>query len=168
MLSIWKDNKGQATVEAAIMIPAIFLLLLLLIQPGIYLYDLCVMNEAASETCRVLTTASDSEKSKICEPFARRRLSAIPQQDNFHVHSSGCSYEIEYVGSQGDNEVQVTIKNELKPLPLIGFLSDMFGLLNENNCFEVKAQSTQVSRPSWVTNSPQGKNPENWVGGWLQ
>lgn len=125
------------------------------------------MNEAATETCRVLATTSESEKTKICEPFARRRLAAIPQQDNFHMHSSGCSYEIEYSGNQNDNEVQVIIKNQLKPLPLIGFLSGMLGLLNENDCFEIKAEASQASRPSWVNSSPEGLNPENWVGGWL-
>lgn len=148
MLRFYKNIEAQATVEAAIMIPAIFLLLLLLIQPGIYLYDLCVMNEAATETCRFLATSSDNDRNKICDPYARRRLAAIPQQDNFHVHSTGCSYEINYEGSQNDNEVKVSIKNQLKPLPLIGFLSDMFGLLNENGCFEVEAKASQVSRPS--------------------
>ena len=92
MLKI-KDTKGQSTVEAAILIPVMFLLLLLLIQPGIILYDLCVMNAAASETCRVLSTSNDESITKICEPFARRRLSAIPQQENFHKHNGGCSYE---------------------------------------------------------------------------
>lgn len=167
MLVKFKNNEAQATVEAAIMIPVIFLLLLLLIQPGIYLYDLCVMNEAASETCRVLSTASDSEKSKICEQFARRRLSAIPQQDNFHVHSDGCSYVIEYEGSQDSSVVSVTIKNQLKPLPLIGFLSGMLGLLNDEGCLQIEARASQVSRPTWVNSSPQGTNSEKWVGSWL-
>lgn len=167
MLNLIKNSEAQSTVEAAIMIPVIFLLLLLLIQPGIYLYDLCIMNEAATETCRVLSTASDAEKSTICEPFARRRLSAIPQQDNFHLHSTGCSYEIEYFGDQNYNEVQVIIKNQLKPLPLIGFLSGTLGLLNENDCFEIESKAVQTTRPSWVNNSPQGANPDNWVGGWL-
>lgn len=160
MLARLKNTEAQATVEAAIMIPAIFLLLLLLIQPGIYLYDLCVMNEAASETCRVLSTSSEAEKAKICESFARRRLSAIPQQDNFHMHSSGCSYDISYEGSQDSNEVSVTIKNQLKPLPLVGFITNFVGLLNENKCLEIEARASQVSRPTWVNNSPQGSHPE--------
>ena len=106
------------------------------------------MNEAASETCRVLSTSSDAEKAKIGESFAKRRLSAIPQQDNFHMHSGGCSYEISYEGSQESNEVCVIIKNQLKPLPLVGFITNFVGLLNENDCLEIEARASQVSRPT--------------------
>lgn len=155
----FKDD-GQATVEAAIMIPTIFLLILLLIQPGIILYDLTIMNEAASETCRVLATSNDENKSKICEPFARRRLAAIPQQENFHNHNDGCSYEIIFEGEQSCEYVSVEIKNELTPLPFIGFLSDIFGLLNENKNFEIKAYAQQKIKPSWVKNSSAGLNPD--------
>lgn len=150
------------------MIPVIFLLILLLIQPGIILYDLTIMNSAASETCRLLATSNDENKNKICEPFIRRRLSAIPQQDNFHVHSSGCSYKFEFEGNQNTETVSVNISNEVQPLPLIGFLSETIGLLNENKCFEVQAKSSQKVKPSWVQNSTAGSNPDYWVGAWLK
>ena len=141
------NNNGQSTIEAAVMIPLLFLLMLLLIQPGIILYDLCVMNYAASETCRVLSTSNDEGISKICEPYAKRRLSAIPQQDNFHLHSGGCSYEIEFNGNQNSQTVNVVIKNQLKPLPIIGFISSIFGMLNENQCFLIQAESSQDLKP---------------------
>lgn len=149
------------------MIPVMFLLVLLLIQPGIYLYDLCIMNAAASETCRVLLTSNDEDKNKVCEPFARRRLSAIPQQDNFHLHSSGCSYKIDFEGNESSNELSVTIINQIKPLPIIGFFSGVFGLLNENGCFEICVKSSQELKPDWTNNSPQGNKAEKWVGTWL-
>lgn len=149
------------------MIPVIFLLLLLLIQPGIILYDMTIMKSAASEGCRILATSSNENLNKICEPFIRRRLEAIPQQDNFHLHSSGCSYLISFSGDQTTEKVSVKLTNELKPLPLIGFLSDIFGLLNEKSCFEITVESSQITRADWVKNSPQGHNPENWSGGWL-
>ena len=165
---IFLNNDAQATVEAAIMIPVIFLLILLLIEPGIILYDLTIMNSAASETCRVLATSSDEDKSKICEPFARRRLQAIPQQDNFHKHIGGCSYEISFEGNQSSDYVSVSIVNQVRPLPLIGFLSSITGLLNDNNCFEISAVSRQRVKPAWVKNSPAGSNPDYWVGSWLK
>ena len=40
-------ERGQATVEAAVLIPALFTALLLLLQPGILLYDRMVMQGAA-------------------------------------------------------------------------------------------------------------------------
>ena len=44
--------------EGAFAIPLVFLLLLLLLQPGILLYDRMVMNAAAAEGCRMLATRS--------------------------------------------------------------------------------------------------------------
>ena len=61
---------------------------------------------------------------------------------------SGCSYEILLEGDQNSSEVKVSINNQLKPLPFIGFLSSIFGLLNDNNCFEIKVVSSQPTRPS--------------------
>lgn len=164
ILKIHTNNKGQATVEAAIMIPVIFIILLLLIEPGILFYDYCVMNSAAAETCRVLSTQDNNNKQKVCEAFARRRLSAIPQQDNFHLHSTGCSYQIQLEGSQDSNEVSVKIINEVKPLPLIGFLSDVLGILNANKCFEINANCTQKQRPDWVKTSIKDTKIEELVG----
>ena len=44
-------ESGQATVEAAFLLPVLFVGLLLLMQPGILLYDRLVMQAAASEGC---------------------------------------------------------------------------------------------------------------------
>lgn len=125
------------------------------------------MNSASAETCRILSTCNEIEKQKVCDAFARRRLSAIPQQDNFHYHSQGCSYEISLEGDQASSTDSVVIKNQLKPLPLIGFLSDIFGILNQNKCFEISSTATQKLKPDWVESSPQSSNPEKWVGQWL-
>lgn len=157
LLSLKHNENGQATVEAAVMIPVIFLILLLMIEPGILLYDWIVMNHAAASTCRVLSTSTDDMN--MVENFARRRLEAIPQQDNFHVHDGTCSYEISFEGKD-----TVNIKNEVKPLPIIGFLSGVLGILNGNNNFELNVKSTQHLKPSWVKNSDMA----NWVGSWLK
>ena len=42
-----RDARGQSTVEAAVALPVVFLLVLLLVQPGIVLYDRMVMAGAA-------------------------------------------------------------------------------------------------------------------------
>lgn len=158
---------AQATIEAAIMIPIIFLLLLLLIQPSIILYDLIIMKSAASDCCRILSTCSSAEKNQICDAYTRRRLSAIPQQDLFHVHSNQCSYELTFDGDQSSNSYTVEIKNQLKPIPFIGFFSDIFGILNDDKCFEITSSSTYSLKPKWAMSSPQGNNPESWAGSWL-
>ena len=44
----WRTDSGQATVEAAFLIPVIFVAMMVLLQPGIILYDRMVMNHAAA------------------------------------------------------------------------------------------------------------------------
>ena len=69
-------DEGQATVEAAVLIPALFTALLLLLQPGILLYDRMVMQGAAAEGCRLLATktAALGDMDGSCEAFVRHRL----------------------------------------------------------------------------------------------
>lgn len=67
-----RDARGQSTVEAAVALPVVFLLVLLLVQPGIVLYDRMVMAGAAAEGCRLLAT-SDGDAAT-CEEYVRRRL----------------------------------------------------------------------------------------------
>ena len=87
------QESGQATVEAAFLIPVLLVALLLLMQPGILLYDRLVMNAAASEACRLLATKTDAagDMAESCEAFVRRRLGAVPPVSCFHVHEGGCS-----------------------------------------------------------------------------
>ena len=65
-----RDARGQSTVEAAVALPVVFLLVLLLVQPGIVLYDRMVMAGAAAEGCRLLAT-SDGDAAT-CEEYVRR------------------------------------------------------------------------------------------------
>lgn len=66
-------ESGQATVEAAFLLPVLFVWLLLLMQPGILLYDRLVMQAAASEGCRLLATktAAAGDMAESCEAFVR-------------------------------------------------------------------------------------------------
>ena len=57
------DEGGQATVEAAFALPIALLLVLLLVQPGILLYDRIVMQGAAAEACRLLATTDEADAS---------------------------------------------------------------------------------------------------------
>ncbi len=54
------DEAGQATVEAAFLVPVLFIVLLLLLQPGILLYDRIVMQGAAAQGCRLLATSTQA------------------------------------------------------------------------------------------------------------
>ena len=73
------QESGQATVEAAFLIPVLLVALLLLMQPGILLYDRLVMNAAASEACRLLATKTDAagDMAEGCEAFRGNYFGAL-------------------------------------------------------------------------------------------
>lgn len=156
-------NRGQAVVEGAFLIPVILLMLMLLIQPGILLYDRMVMNAAASEGCRLIATKGTSIDEQAYEEFIRRRLGAIPQQDNFHVHSSGCSWVIELAGGEEAQSVSVSIETQVKPLPFFDFGAQALGLTNAQGNFVQKVEVSQVVRSDWVMENELGSNPQAWI-----
>lgn len=163
------DSKGQATVEAALALPVVFLLLLILAQPAIILYDRVVMSQAASEGCRVLMTSGGSSgDARVCEDFVRRRLSAVPQQDCFHVHGDECSWDIELTGSSASETVGVVVSTEVKPLPLLDVAAAFAGMVNERGNLVVKVEVVMSTQPSWLVNTGMGSGATSWVGAWLR
>ena len=163
-----KDDSGQGTVEAAVVIPVLFLLLLMLIQPGIVLYDRLVMGNAAAEGCRLLATRTDVHGSMAgsCEAFIRHRLAAVPQHDCFHVHHASCSWDIELIGDETSETVTVRIGNELKPLPLFDAASKLLGMTNGSGNLEISEEVTLPTQPEWVAGSEHGIAPTDWIGEW--
>ena len=163
------DTAGQGTVEAAVVIPVLFLLMLLLLQPGIVLYDRIVMSNAAAEGCRLLATATDATGSMqgSCEAYVRHRLAAVPQHDCFHVHGGDCSWRIELSGDENSGAVSVSISNELRPLPLFDAGMRLLGIANGSGNLEITESATMQTQPDWVPSSPAGSVPGDWPGAWL-
>ena len=88
------EEQGQASVEAAALLPAVSLLVLLLLQPLCCAYSEMVMREAAAETARAAVGTADEER---LEEFCRRRLAAIP---GIAIFSDG-DWDIEIAGCRG-------------------------------------------------------------------
>lgn len=154
---------GQATVEGAFLIPVILLLLLLLIQPGILLYNRCVMNAAAAEGCRMLATRTSDGADDAYAEAIRRHLGSIPEQENFHVHRGGCSWEIQLFGGETSTEVSVKITNKVKPLPLFDTGADALGITDSQGYYTQRVEIKQSTQPSWVAGNALGMNPDAWV-----
>lgn len=160
---------GQGSIEAAFLIPVLFVSLLLLIQPGILLYDRMVMNAAASEACRLLATKTDvlGAMDESCEAFVRHRLGCVPPIPCFHVHDTKASWEISFQGDESAEEVSVTIAHEVHPLPFIDVGSKLLGIVNERGNFKIKVVCHGKTQPAWVQNVKEGNNPAEWIGAWL-
>lgn len=155
---------GQAVLEGAFLIPVILLLLLLLVQPAILLYDRTVMNGAAAEGCRLLSTKSSSYGNEAAyENYVLRKLGAIPQQENFHVHQSGCSYEVVLEGDEATQTVKVCIENQVRPLPFFDWGARVLGVVNSEGNFVVKTECELPAKNEWVASSEHGLDPKSWV-----
>ncbi len=162
-----RDCRGQATVEAAVALPVVFTLLLMLVQPSIILYDRLVMQQAAAEGCRVLMTSQGGDDERVCEDYVRRRLSAVPEQACFHVHEDECTWDIELAGSSASSQVSVSISTEVRPLPLLDAAAALAGLVNDEGNLVVNVKVSMDAQPTWFANAGLGSGAASWVGAWL-
>lgn len=163
-----KDGKrtsqgGQATVEAAVALPVLFLLVLLLVQPGIVLYDRMVMASAAAEGCRLLTTGAGADE---VNAYVRRRLGAVPEHDNFHRHSDGCTWNIQCSGGGSADQSRVTVRTQLRLLPLLDGSATLLGLADGQGYLTVEVTAVAPTRAPWAQQSLGGATPGERVGEW--
>ena len=159
-----RDARGQSTVEAAVALPVVFLLVLLLVQPGIVLYDRVVMAGAAAEGCRLLATSAGDAAT--CEEYVRRRLGAIPHFDVFHVHDSGCTWEVRCEGGGAADVARETVRTEVRPLPLLDGGATLLGMVNERGNLVVEVTATAPTRASWAQESLNGASVNGEAGEW--
>ena len=102
--------------EAAFLLPALCVLVLLLVQPGILLYDRMVMEGAAADACRltldrVVSAGRAQEQSR---GLRAPRWAPVPQQDCFHVHGPQCTWDIRLEGDEASQSVRVSIATEAR------------------------------------------------------
>ena len=163
-------ERGQATVEAAVLILVLFTALLLLLQPGILLYDRMVMQGAAAEGCRLLATktAAQGDMDGSCEAFVRHRLGAVPPHDCFHVHRGGCSWDLVLAGDEGSQTVSVTVGTDVCPLPLLDAGAALLGMTDAAGNLHLETTVSLPAQPAWVDGAEAGRDPAGWIGAWLR
>lgn len=143
--------------------------LLLSVQPGMVLYDRMVMRAAASDACRLAAAKTDAvgDSSQAVEAFVRHRLGAIPPVSCFHVHDGGCSWEVSVQGDERSERVSVEVVGKVKPLPFLDAGAVLLSMTDGDGLLTVKARCERATQPEWVAGSPQGLDPEAWIGAWL-
>ncbi len=168
MVRLPRAEEGQATVEAAVLIPVLFVVLLALVQPAFLLYDRVVMKAAAAEACRLLVTKTDALGSmdKSVEAYVRHRLGAIPPAACFHVHDDGCTWEVETEGGESSEQVSVTIRTKVRPLPLFDAAGSLVGALDGDGLLSVEVRDSRPTQPSWIGGTALGLNPQGWIEAW--
>ena len=156
---IWRaleEQRGQATVEAAVVLPTLMLLFGLLLQPVCLSYTRSVMRAAAAECARAATTAYGGDMEP-CRQYALRRLKAVPEVPLFHVGGpSDWGIEIDRSGKQ----VHVGIRGHARPLPLLGLLASA-ALQRDGMGLVLAVELDESTHPSWL-----GGDYGAWQGIW--
>ena len=151
-----RSDEGQATVEAAVVLPAVMLVFALLLQPVCLSYTRAVMRAAAAESARAAMTAYGGDIGA-CRSYALRRLRAVPEVPLFHV---GGEADWDVTIDRSGRQVSVHIAGHARPLPLMGLMAsaalgrDATGLV-----LDVRLQ--EDLRPSWL-----GGDYDAWQGIW--
>ena len=151
----FSSEAGQSTVEAAILLPMLFALFGLLLQPAILLYDRSIMNAAAGEGCRAATTCVSKADA---QAFIERRLGAIPKIPIFH---DGDEWEIEF---SSNSIPYVRITNHVQPLPLFGIVAGLANAVDDQGRIEQVVISQESCVPAWTRGAKYA--PSSWVGAW--
>ena len=141
-----REDRAQSTVEAAFLLPTFLTLVLLALQPVCLLYTRAVMESAAAETARLMTTTTVGDDEDIKE-FARRRLAAVPDVSVFHAGAGGVS--------------SVSVTGEVKPLPVIGAFAQAMGSAGQDGYVELKVDVSYRSRPEWLEG-----DYDSWIAAW--
>ncbi len=158
-MSWLSDNRGQATVEAAFLLPVLFLVFGMFIQPIALLYNRCVMEAAAAEGCRVYATNTGDEA--LCRAYVIRRLGAVPNLSIFHDTTQ--DWEVTFSQDE-DGGVGVGITNHATPLPLFGVTSGLVSDIDSSGKIVQSVSVDSSSIPGWVAELDSG--PAEWIGAW--
>lgn len=154
------EERAQATVEAAALLPAFLTVLLLALQPACILYTRAVMESAAAETARLMITASEDAEEG-ARAFALRRLAAVPDVSVFHA-GGPLSWEIDLSSSaDADGAVSVSITGCVTPLPIIGAFAAAFGVTNAQGDVVVAVHAEYKGRAEWLEG-----DYETWTAHW--
>ena len=153
------EERAQATVEAAILLPGFLILLLVCLQPVCLLYTRSIMESAAASTARLMITAGE-EGDDAHRAFALRRLGAIPNVAIFHA-GGPLSWEIELAHGGEEGAVRVSITGFIRPLPVIGVFAEAFGNRNAQGDVEMSVEVAYEGRPEWLEGSY-----ETWIAEW--
>lgn len=120
-------------------------LLLLLLQPGILLYDRMVMEGAAGQGLRMIATRQDGYVDEGYELVVRSQLEAVPDIDIFHVGE----WTIEMEGDAGSRDSVVRISTKVRPLPISSSLMSLAQSLDENGLFTLEVEASGSTQPDW-------------------
>lgn len=148
--SFCSEREGQASVEAAALVPVVMLVLAMLLQPAFLLYTRAIMHQAAAGGLRVLVTREPGGvvDEEACRSYVMRRLSSVPDVAAFHVGGEE-GWEVSVIGDASSGEVSVEVSGRLRPLPIVGVVAAALGEPAGDEVV-LRASATERARPEWL------------------
>ena len=161
-MKLFRSTQAQSSVEAALLIPVFFTVMLLVLQPVCVLYTRSVMESAASGAARVLMTWDQArEPAQVgVKAYILRRLQAIPDISIFH-DGGQADWEIELEGDETSKTVQVKIAGHVRPLPILGVFVGFIGNQQDDGRIQVNVELNMNNGPSWKEGTY-----EDWISFW--
>lgn len=159
-----RDARGQSTAEAAVALPVVFLLVLLLVQPGHR-----AVRPHGHGRCGGRGLPASGDERRRCGDLRGVRappLGGDPALDVFHVHDSGCTWEVRCEGGGAADVARVTVRTEVRPLPLLDGGATLLGMVNERGNLVVEVTATAPTRASWAQESLNGASVNGKAGEW--
>ena len=154
-------SSGQATVEAAFLIPIMCALLLILLQPSLLLLNRLVMEMTANDVCRFVMTQDcagmQSHPYNEAELYALRRLDAIPSVSILHEDP----WIVEIQGDECLGDVKIHIEHKVKPLPLLQVGLGFGGVLDSEGLLTQQLDRRRILHSDFECEI--GLEPLNWV-----
>lgn len=154
MFSLFKQKSGQASVEAALILPVILMIIALIVEPVCLLYTKTVMDGACAEGLRVATTTSDIE---LIESYIRRRLKAIPEVPLFH---KGGEKDWNISIEKKDKNASIEITGHAAAMPPIGWCLFLVGQVDGQGIV-LKSILSVNTYPDWIEGSYA-----DWIAFW--
>ena len=146
MFSHFKQNAGQASVEAALLFPVILMIIALLVEPVCILYTKTVMDGACAEGLRVATTSSDTE---LIESYIKRRLKAVPEIPLFHKDGDE-DWNISI--DKKEKDVLIEITGHVAAMPPIGWCLFLAGQTDDQGIV-LRSSLSANTYPDWIEGS---------------
>lgn len=151
-----QGNLGQSSIEAALLLPTLLIIIALLVEPICLLYTKSIMNAACSEGLRVAATSSDTQ---LIESYIRRRLKAVPEVPLFHI---GGEHDWSIDIDCNSKTAKIDLKGHASPLPPIGWCLSLIGQTDGRGIVLQSSLSMQT-RPEWIEGSY-----DDWITFWKE
>lgn len=117
------SERGQSLAEVPIAILLACILVLMVVQPVIYLYTQMTLAQVAAGICRIVATEEDTpagRKETMIRMYATDKLKSLPQGRAFYLAGT---LRIEIEGNAKSEQIKVSVFVKQEPLPLMGLLS---------------------------------------------